>query len=278
MTGQDGRPAALTIGEFARRSGLSPKALRLYARSGLLRPAEVDPVTGYRRYAPDQLVRACRIRLLRQLEMPLAVVAEVLAGSDEQAMSRLDRWWVRQEASMCARRGSFELLRADLSRSEGDPPAYPVSVRRQGETKLATIRREVDQPALVDTMTRGGVEIRDYLRAAGAEPATESWWIFYGMVTPERAAPVEVCVPFAGTVDPAGPITIRVEPAHTEAYCTVVRDDCFYPRIMAAYDAVGGWVRESGHRWSAPSREIYFADWDEISGSDPFVHIAQPIR
>ena len=35
----------LTIGEFARRSLLSPKALRLYDRQGLLVPAEVDPVT-----------------------------------------------------------------------------------------------------------------------------------------------------------------------------------------------------------------------------------------
>jgi PPM family protein phosphatase len=36
------------IGEFARRSLLSPKALRLYDELGLLRPSSVDPDTGYR--------------------------------------------------------------------------------------------------------------------------------------------------------------------------------------------------------------------------------------
>ena len=38
----------LTIGAFARASRLSPKALRLYDELGLLRPASVDPVSGYR--------------------------------------------------------------------------------------------------------------------------------------------------------------------------------------------------------------------------------------
>src|SRR5213083_1161504 len=45
----------LSIGEFARRSRLSMKALRLYDRLGLLAPDHVDPATGYRRYREHQL-------------------------------------------------------------------------------------------------------------------------------------------------------------------------------------------------------------------------------
>lgn len=78
----------LTIGEFGRRAGLSVKALRLYEMSGLLPPAQVDPVSGYRRYAVSQLERARRISLLRRLDMPLAVVAEVLAGSSTRGSCR----------------------------------------------------------------------------------------------------------------------------------------------------------------------------------------------
>ncbi|MGI8446018.1 MAG: MerR family DNA-binding transcriptional regulator [Streptosporangiaceae bacterium] len=48
----------LTIGEFARASRLSPKALRLYDELGLLTPARVDPVSGYRLYEPGQLERS----------------------------------------------------------------------------------------------------------------------------------------------------------------------------------------------------------------------------
>jgi PPM family protein phosphatase len=38
----------ITIGEFAERTRLSPKALRLYDRLGLVVPAKVDPGSGYR--------------------------------------------------------------------------------------------------------------------------------------------------------------------------------------------------------------------------------------
>ena len=62
----------LLAGEFAAAARLSPKALRLYAEQGLLLPARVDPATGYRFYAPDQLPRARLIGRLRRLGLPLA--------------------------------------------------------------------------------------------------------------------------------------------------------------------------------------------------------------
>ena len=45
----------LSIGEFAARTGLTPKALRLYDKRELLCPADMDPSTGYRRYSVDQV-------------------------------------------------------------------------------------------------------------------------------------------------------------------------------------------------------------------------------
>ncbi len=62
----------LSIGEFARTSGLTPKALRLYDELGLLTPTRVDPFNGYRWYAPEQLDRARLVARLRLIGMPLA--------------------------------------------------------------------------------------------------------------------------------------------------------------------------------------------------------------
>jgi DNA-binding transcriptional MerR regulator len=72
----------LPIGRFARRSGLTVKALRHYDTLGLLSPARVDPVTRHRWYAPEQLEPARRIRRLRALDLPLADVRAVLAAPD----------------------------------------------------------------------------------------------------------------------------------------------------------------------------------------------------
>jgi DNA polymerase-3 subunit beta len=60
------------IGEMARASGLSVSALRFYDSAGVLVPASVDPATGYRRYADDQLRAARLIAGLRRVGMPLA--------------------------------------------------------------------------------------------------------------------------------------------------------------------------------------------------------------
>ncbi|OLO29520.1 transcriptional regulator [Streptomyces sp. MNU77] len=76
----------MPIGAFAQCSGLTASALRFYADSGLLPPAEVDPVSGYRYYDADQVSRATALRQLREIAMPLAVVEAVLdAGADEAA-------------------------------------------------------------------------------------------------------------------------------------------------------------------------------------------------
>lgn len=265
----------LTIGEFGRRAGLSVKALRIYDRSGLLPPAEVDPASGYRRYAVAQLDRARRISLLRRLDMPLAVVAEMLAGTDAEAAVRLDRWWAAQEQATAAKRGSVGWLHVHLSAVAQPVAPYPVCRREVPATKVASISRETDQRGLVDTIRDLQWRLREQL--AGATFTAEHWVIYHGFVTPESAATIEVCVPFAGPAEPAGAMVIRQEPAHTELYATVSRDDCFYPRIMQAYDAVARHVDAEGLAPSAPVREVYLAPWDAIAGSDPFVHVAQPV-
>lgn len=75
----------MPIGVFAQRSGLTSSALRFYADSGLLPPAEVDPVTGFRYYVADQLARATTLRQLREIAMPLAAVEAVLDTEAEEA-------------------------------------------------------------------------------------------------------------------------------------------------------------------------------------------------
>ncbi|MEV4350391.1 MerR family transcriptional regulator [Actinoplanes sp. NPDC049596] len=64
-----------SIGETARASGLSVSALRFYDSAGVLVPAEVDQVTGYRRYTGEQVRAARLIAGLRRVGMPVAEIA-----------------------------------------------------------------------------------------------------------------------------------------------------------------------------------------------------------
>ncbi|MFJ1754465.1 MerR family transcriptional regulator [Kitasatospora sp. NPDC088134] len=105
----------LTIGAFARAARLSPKALRLYDELGLLRPAEVDPVSGYRRYAAGQLERARLVAWLRRLGMPLARIRSVLALEPGAAAVEVAAYWERVRAETEARRQLAAFLVDHLS-------------------------------------------------------------------------------------------------------------------------------------------------------------------
>jgi DNA-binding transcriptional MerR regulator len=77
-----GVPDHLSIGDFSRATHMTVKTLRHYHQIGLLEPAEVDPSTGYRRYATDQIPAAQVIRRFRGLGMPLEEIQAVLSAPD----------------------------------------------------------------------------------------------------------------------------------------------------------------------------------------------------
>jgi DNA-binding transcriptional MerR regulator len=80
----------LSVGELARRTGLTTKALRHYDRIGLLRPVAVDQGTGYRRYHPDQVDLARLVWTLRSVELPLDQVRAATAAWQAGDTSALD--------------------------------------------------------------------------------------------------------------------------------------------------------------------------------------------
>jgi PPM family protein phosphatase len=100
----------LTIGEFARLSRLSPKALRLYDELGLLRPFQVDKWSGYRYYAPAQLERARLVAWLRRLGMPLAQIGPVVESPPAAAAASVAAFLRVTEADFAERRRLAQFL------------------------------------------------------------------------------------------------------------------------------------------------------------------------
>src|SRR5271168_2065380 len=89
------------IGDFSKIARVSGRLLRYYDSIGLLSPGRIDPVTGYRYYAADQLGRLNRILALKELGLSLDQVARFLA--DDISSDEI--------------RGMFLLKKAELERS-----------------------------------------------------------------------------------------------------------------------------------------------------------------
>ena len=128
----------MPIGEFAERSGLSPKRLRGYAAAGLLVPAAVDDESGYRYYAPNQLLAARVIDALRRADVPLAEILDVLRSPSPD---RLDAWERRVELDGVERRDALRHAR-DLLALDGDAVAPNAqSDRKESSVHLRAVTR-----------------------------------------------------------------------------------------------------------------------------------------
>jgi DNA-binding transcriptional MerR regulator len=228
----------IPIGEFASASRLSQKALRLYAENGVLPPAWVDPESGYRYYRLDQLHAATLIVLLRRAGMPLAEIRSFLRSP---SLERLEAYERAIDDEFAERRRVLRYVKRILK----EEPMYEVLTTHVDERPYISRTKRVFvqklEPFIVDTF-----------RELGRDDAQEPGFVLYhGPVNNDEDGPVEVCVPTV-TGDkhlPAGEI----------AFTEISGEQCQFPQILGAYEAVYRWAKEHGREASGPAREIYLS-------------------
>ncbi|GGJ43646.1 MerR family transcriptional regulator [Deinococcus roseus] len=264
----------ITMQAFSNLTRLSRKALRLYDSMGLLVPEHVDPQSGYRHYHPDQADTARLIALLRQLDMPLTRIQEVLDVPEHQKSSLVRRYWKGVEQETHTRKRLVEYVSNVLDHKE--MPMHEVKTRQIPDQIVATIQRRVFAK---DIGEFNGNSLGALFSHLGDQVSGAPFIIFHGAVNEDSDGPVEVCIPFSGQVQPAGDIGIRIEAAHEEAYVTITKEQCIFPEILQAYDAVSSWIKAEGKDCSFSSpREVYFADFMNAGPDDLVCDIAYPIR
>ncbi|MER7082947.1 DNA-binding transcriptional regulator, MerR family [Saccharopolyspora kobensis] len=116
----------LSIGEFAQLTGLSAKALRIYDKQGLLKPAEVDPWSNYRRYSASQLESAIQLKALRAAEIGLAEAQRALRGRQGAAAVLAEH----RERLAAERARQDEALAVASALLERDPLSWDVQERQ----------------------------------------------------------------------------------------------------------------------------------------------------
>ncbi|MDR2998692.1 MAG: MerR family transcriptional regulator [Microbacterium sp.] len=122
----------VTVGTFARLSGLSVHTLRHYDEIGLLVPERVDADTGYRYYTRTQLPRARRIASLRWIDMGLddiRLVLDVPARAEDVLVAHRARL-ERQHSRLSAALGDVDrFLAGELPDYEPPVVARPVQIK-----------------------------------------------------------------------------------------------------------------------------------------------------
>jgi DNA-binding transcriptional MerR regulator len=243
----------LTIGEFAEATRISPKALRLYAENGLLAPTRVDGDSGYRYYRPEQLHVARLIALLRTAGMPLREIRRFLVDPSPKL---LDHYEQGLRAELAERVEVLEYVRRVME----EAPMFEVKVRETAAERYASKTANVSIAELSPFIERTIGE----LMAEGADGAPFA--VFHGPVNETDDGPVEVGVPRANGD--------RELPAGEVAYAAVAGDQCDFPEILGAYDAIARWVKENNREFAASPREVYLS----APGEPNAWEVAWPLR
>ncbi|MCI3272388.1 MerR family transcriptional regulator [Streptomyces cylindrosporus] len=277
----------LTIGAFAARARLSAKALRLYDRLGLLAPDRVDEASGYRYYRAGQVERARLVALLRQLDMPLARIAEVVEADGERAAGLLDAFWADVETRVAGQRTLAEYLRGRLSgRSSEMYGKFVVETVDVPERVVITETRHTLADELPTWIGGSLGRLEKAARECGGVTAAP-YVVYHAEVSMESDGPAESCVPVADEAAARAwaeahgrprETKVRVEPAQRLAYTRITKAQVAHPQIIAAFEAVEHWMAQEGLEMAGPCREVYFADWDAAGPEDEVCDVAFPVK
>ncbi|WP_328838616.1 MerR family transcriptional regulator [Streptomyces europaeiscabiei] len=282
----------LTIGAFAARARLSAKALRLYDRLGLLPPAYVDEVNGYRYYRAGQAERARLVALLRQLDMPLSRIAEIVDVVEldgARAAERLAAYWAGAEERFASQRTLAAYLRGRLSGTEsGMDETYGQFTVETVDTAPQVLLTQSRHTLADELPTWIGASLgRLEEGAAVCGGATGAPFVVYhSEVSMESDGPAESCVPvadesaaraWAAEHGRAWETKVRVEPAGRLVYTRISKAQVAHPQILAAFEAVERWIAAHGLEVTGPCREIYFAEWDAAGPEDLVCDVAFPV-
>jgi DNA-binding transcriptional MerR regulator len=111
---------AFTVGELARLTGVTVRALHHYDEIGLVRPSERTPA-GYRLYDDADVLRLHQVLLFRELGLPLDEIASAIdeAGSQEELLRRHREVLVTRRARLDAMLGALDARLAAFASGKG---------------------------------------------------------------------------------------------------------------------------------------------------------------
>jgi DNA-binding transcriptional MerR regulator len=257
------------IGEFSRITRVTVDTLRHYDALGLLKPANVDPFTGYRYYSARQLDSLNRILALKEVGFSLEEIARILQEklTNEELRGMLKAQLVRaeQEAQTAQLRRERILARLNTLDLEDKMPDYEVTLKPVDALTVVAIRETV--PSL-EQMPQRYSEIFDAIERwvrANNLSLGPSMSIYYneGFVRENIDTECSFIISDANAatrVSPVAPIQIKqFEPVPLMA--STVATDGFYKKaggLLPAYNALTQWIEDNGYQIAGPPRELFY--------------------
>jgi DNA-binding transcriptional MerR regulator len=244
----------VSVGRFATMTHLSVKTLHHYHHVGLLEPAHVDSVTGYRYYSLDQLSTAQLIRRLRDLRMPVAEVRDVLIAQKPGEREALITAHIDHlEAELAQTKAAVNSLRALLNTAASHQPVHR---RTESTTAAIAITATVD-PTNIESWWREALyDIREAVRTGGLDQTGHAGGLYDECLFQQEPGHATVFIPVT-TPRQLGRIEPILVPA---AEVVVTTHNGSMVDIDLAYAELGSYIASQELAVGPRIREYYHHD------------------
>ncbi|MBK8986547.1 MAG: MerR family transcriptional regulator [Chloroflexi bacterium] len=257
------------IGEFSRIGRVTVETLRHYDALGLLKPAQVDPFTGYRYYSAKQLHALNRIIALKEVGLSLDEVARILRENltTDELRGILKTHLALTESAIESAQLRREQLQARLHflNLEDNMPAYEIILKPVNAFTVAAIRQTV--PTMEQMPQRCGEMfnmIASWLAGHGL-PIGVPLTIYHNESYSRENIDTECAFTIPDTASdkapvPPTPIIVRQMAACPQMATTIVADEFFQKveGLTPAYNALAQWIEAHGYHIVGAPRELYY--------------------
>ncbi|MDJ0727671.1 MAG: MerR family transcriptional regulator [Prochloraceae cyanobacterium] len=267
----------LKIGDFSRLSRVSIKALRLYDRLGLFKPAKVDPLNGYRYYLAEQITQLNRILDLKHLGFSLEQISELIRSEitpfQIEGMLRLKQTEIKQ--SIATEKLRLDRLETRLKQlqKEKDMSNYQVILKKVDPIRVISLRATLPNYEGVGMLFE---QLMNYLSARGIKKYDYCAAIWHDGQYKERDVDGEAVISVDRQITSQENIKIYDLPGYETMACVVHKGS--YQTLKLAYQAILNWLDRESYEIIAPNREVSIYGGKEQDNESYITEIQFPVQ
>lgn len=266
------------IGEFSKLTQVTIRMLRYYDETGLLKPAYIDPWTGYRMYSTEQLPRLNKIIYLRDSGFQVTEIAKLLEYEQDSLIAeQIDNKYDEIQKTIQAEQEKLRKLayaKKQLLNGKNEMH-YNISIKNIPAFQVLSLRRIIPDyyreeelwKELSSTAARHHIPVSD-----------TTFSIYHDMEYKEQNVDVEICALVKKTGGNADNCIFRITEPEPRMASTMAYGP--FSNIAGAYLAFADWLENSGkYCMSGKSRQIvHRGPWNEENPEKYLTEIQIPLE
>jgi len=268
----------IPIGIFSKMTQLTPKALRIYEKKGLLVP-DRDDYTGYRYYMTNQIEQGIKIKMLVNMGFGLDDISDILAAVYSGDSSFLDRLFQERLHDLQLEIGKLTRIEKIIRHNK------PLDVIYMSSTE--PVLKEVQKQRVISKREKGTYdktigkiiqELMTEINNSDKDTRIVGPIIFisHDAEYMEEDADIEVAIPIAGRIA-IDSEEIEIKNLESNHVVSVLHTGS-YSEVGSGYTRIHESIINNGYEISGPSREIYLNDPNKVNEDDLLTEIQVPVR